>query len=58
MRTRDPELNLRWGTICPLTRMKAADGKYYQTQAATLEGFFRVIQSIPSKKAEPPFERK
>ena len=53
MRARDPELNLRWGTICTPTRMKAADGKYYQTQAATLEGVFRVIQSIPSKKAEP-----
>lgn len=38
MRARAPELNLRWGTICPPTRMKAADGKYYQTQAATLEG--------------------
>ena len=33
--------------------MKAADGKYYKTQAAKLEGVFRVIQSIPSKKAEP-----
>ena len=53
MRARDLELNLRWGTICTPTRMKAADGKYYQTQAATLEGVFRVIQSIPSKKAEP-----
>ena len=53
MRARDPELNLRWGTICTPTRMKAADGKYYKTQAATLEGIFRIIQSIPSKKAEP-----
>ena len=53
MRARDPELNLRWGTICTPTRMKAADGKYYKTQAAKLEGVFRVIQSIPSKKAEP-----
>ena len=53
MRARDPELNLRWGTICTPTRMKAADGKYYKTQAATLDGVFRVIQSIPSKKAEP-----
>ena len=33
--------------------MRAADGKYYQTQAADLEGIFRIIQSIPSKKAEP-----
>ena len=53
MRSRDPELNFRWGTICTPTRMKAADGKYYQTQAATMEGVLRVIQSIPSKKAEP-----
>ena len=53
MRSRDPELDLRWGTICTPTRMRAADGKYYQTQAADLEGIFRLIQSIPSKKAEP-----
>lgn len=37
MLRRDPELKSRWGTICPPTRMKASDGKYYQTQAATLE---------------------
>ena len=53
MRSRDPELNVRWGTICTPTRMQAADGKYYKTQAATLEGIFRIIQSIPSPKAEP-----
>ncbi len=27
MRTRDPELNASWGTICTLTRMTASDGK-------------------------------
>ena len=53
MRARDPELNSRWGTICTPTRMMAADGKMYKTQAADLEGIFRIIQSIPSKKAEP-----
>ena len=53
MRARDPELNSRWGTICTPTRMMAADGKVYKTQAADLEGIFRIIQSIPSKKAEP-----
>lgn len=53
MLKRDPELKVRWGTICPPTRMRAADGKMYKTQAATLEGVFRVIQSIPSRKAEP-----
>ena len=53
MLKRDPELKSSWGTICPPTRMRAADGKYYQTQAANLEGVFRLIQSVPSKKAEP-----
>jgi hypothetical protein len=52
-RKRDPELDARWGTICTPTRMQATDGKYYNTQAATMEGVFRIIQSIPSKKAEP-----
>ena len=37
MRARDPELNSRWGTICTPTRMKAADGKIYKTQAADLQ---------------------
>ena len=53
MRSRDPELNASWGTICTPTRMMATDGKYYKTQAAPMEGIFRIIQSIPSKKAEP-----
>ena len=53
MRSRDPELDARWGTICTPTRMRAADGKYYRTQAATMEGVLRIVQSIPSKKAEP-----
>ena len=53
LRARDLELNLRWGTICTPTEMRATDGKKYKTQAADLEGIFRIIQSIPSKKAEP-----
>ena len=53
MRARDTELNSRWGTICTPTRMMAADGKTYKTQAADLQGIFRIIESIPSKKAEP-----
>ena len=53
MRARDPELNASWGTICTLTRMMASDGKSYRTQAADIKGIFRIIQSIPSPKAEP-----
>ena len=53
MLKRDPELKSRWGTICPPTRMRAADGKFYKTRAATLQGILRIVQSIPSRKAEP-----
>ena len=53
LRTRDPELNLKWGTICTPVEMLAPDGKRRKTQAADLEGMFRIIQAIPSKKAEP-----
>ncbi len=34
-------------------KMLAADGKYYKTDVATTEQLFRLIQSIPSPKAEP-----
>lgn len=53
MRARDEELDSRWGTICTPTEMIASDGKRYKSQAANVEGIFRIIQSIPSKKAEP-----
>ncbi|MBR2165448.1 MAG: hypothetical protein IJ915_02750 [Paludibacteraceae bacterium] len=53
LRARDPELNLKWGTICTPVEMRAFDGKQRKVQAADLQGIFRIIQSIPSKKAEP-----
>ena len=53
MRKRDPELEAKWGTICTPVRMLALDGKQRITLAATTEGIFRLIQSIPSPKAEP-----
>ena len=53
MRSRDPELSSKWGTICTPVEMLAPDGKRRKTMAADLEGMFRIIQSIPSKKAEP-----
>ena len=53
MRARDPELNSMWGTICTPVEMIAPDGKPHMTNASDLEGIFRIIQSIPSKKAEP-----
>ena len=53
MRSRDAELDSKWGTICTPVEMVAPDGKRRKTQAADIEGIFRIIQSIPSKKAEP-----
>lgn len=41
-------------TICNQLKMKSPkDGKMYKTDAADMQGIFRIIQSIPSPKAEP-----
>ena len=40
-------------TICSQLKMKSADGKYYKTDVADTEQLLRIIQSIPSPKAEP-----
>ncbi|MDR3364726.1 MAG: Bro-N domain-containing protein, partial [Clostridiales Family XIII bacterium] len=53
MRSRDPELDLKWGTICTPVEMIAADGKNRRVTAANAEGVLRLVQSIPSPKAEP-----
>jgi len=53
LRSRDQELNSKWGTICTPVKMLAPDGKMRKSQASNLEGILRIIQSIPSPKAEP-----
>ena len=53
LRSRDQELNSKWGTICTPVKMLAPDGKMRRSQASNLEGILRIIQSIPSPKAEP-----
>ena len=53
MKSRDSELNSNWGTICTLVPMVGADGKNRKGMAADMKGMFRIIQSIPSPKAEP-----
>lgn len=40
-------------TICRQLKLKATDGKMRETDAADIQGIFRIIQSIPSPKAEP-----
>lgn len=53
MRSRDSVLNLNWGTICTPVEMYAHDGKKRKVKAANIKSLFRIIQSIPSPKAEP-----
>jgi prophage antirepressor-like protein len=53
MRQRDPELNSVWGTICTPHQFTSSDGKLHAVNCASLQDIFRIIQSIPSKKAEP-----
>ena len=40
-------------TNCHQLKLKASDGKYYNTDVTDIEGMFRIIESIPSKNAEP-----
>lgn len=53
MRSRDPELQNNWGTICTPVEMMAKDGKKRKVLSANTEGILRIIQSVPSPKAEP-----
>lgn len=53
LRKRDQEVGLFLGTNCPQVMMATLTGKKRLTLAADLQGIFRLIQSIPSKKAEP-----
>ncbi|OHC69592.1 MAG: phage antirepressor protein [Rhodocyclales bacterium RIFCSPLOWO2_02_FULL_63_24] len=53
MRSRDPQLDANWGTTCTPLPLLAPDGKVRATNCANTEGIFRIIQSIPSPKAEP-----
>jgi len=40
-------------TICHQLKMKSSDGKLYNTDVADSKGILRIIQSVPSPKAEP-----
>lgn len=40
-------------TNCSQLKMQAADGKFYKTDALDVEGCLRLVQSVPSPKAEP-----
>ena len=47
------EAGIELSTICRQLKMKAPDGKLRETDTANTEGLLRIIQSIPSPKAEP-----
>lgn len=49
LKTEGSELSEKIGQL----KMQASDGKFYLTDAADTETMFRIIQSIPSPKAEP-----
>ena len=49
LKHRDPQLV----TICNQLKLLSSDGKYYNTDCVNTRNAFRLIQSIPSKKAEP-----
>jgi len=47
------EAGIELSTFCRQLKLMASDGKKYETDCADTEGIFRIIQSIPSPKAEP-----
>lgn len=47
------EDGIELSTICRQLKLKAPDGKMRETNCANTEGLLRIIQSIPSPKAEP-----
>jgi len=51
-RVKDEE-GIQLFTICKQLKLMASDSKNYETDCANTEGIFRIIQSIPSPKAEP-----
>lgn len=47
------EDGIQLSTLCRQLKLESSDGKKYETDCANTEGIFRIIQSIPSPKAEP-----
>lgn len=52
IRVKDED-GLELSTICRQLKLMSSDGKHYETDCANTEGMFRIVQSIPSPKAEP-----
>ena len=46
-------VGIELSTFCRQLKLQSSDGKYYSTDCASTKNMFRIIQSIPSPKAEP-----
>ncbi|MEN7982490.1 MAG: Bro-N domain-containing protein [Nanoarchaeota archaeon] len=53
LKSRELDHNIELSTNCVQLKLESIDGKKYLTDCANKKGIFRIIQSIPSKKAEP-----
>jgi hypothetical protein len=53
MKKREKVSGFELSTICRQLKLESSDGKKYATDCATKQGLLRIIQSIPSPKAEP-----
>jgi DNA-damage-inducible protein D len=53
LKKRELEHGIELSTFCVQLKLISADGKTYETACANAKSLFRIIQSIPSKKAEP-----
>ena len=53
LKNRELEHGIELSTFCVQLKLQSPDGKYYETDCANTKSLFRLIQSVPSKKAEP-----
>ena len=53
LKKREFEHGIELSTFCVQLKLPSSDGKSYETDCANTESLFRIIQSIPSRKAEP-----
>lgn len=53
LKKREQEEGVELSTFCRQLKLESSDSKYYATDCANTQSMFRIIQSIPSKKAEP-----
>jgi len=53
LKKRESEIGIELSTNCVQLKLPSSDGKSYSTDCANTKNMFRIIQSIPSKKAEP-----